>query len=120
MQSLQQRLHDIGLKRRNISYNIHEIRQEIIKNLNGPGCSGGHRSRSHALRLKGIQVPRRVVEELCRELDPVCCHERKAHRLQRRQYTNPGPNFAWHTDGYDKLKPYGLGVLTDSVEECFG
>ena len=35
-----------------------------------------------------------VLEELCRELDRVCCHERKAHRLQRRQYTNPGPNFA--------------------------
>ena len=21
---------------------------------------------------------------------------------------NPGPNFAWHADGYDKLKPYGF------------
>ena len=110
MRSLQQRLHDMGLKRRNISYNIQEIRQELVKNLNGPGCSGGYRSHWHALRLKGIQVPRRVVEELCRELDPVGCHERKAHRLQRRQYTNPGPNFAWHTDGYDKLKPYGFPI----------
>ena len=81
MRSLQQRLHGMGLKRINIS-----------------------------LRLKGIQVPRRVVEELCRELDPVGCHERKAHRLQRRQYMNPGPNFAWHTDGYDKLKPYGFPI----------
>ena len=51
-----------------------------------------------------------MVEELCRELDPVGCHERKAHRLQRRQYMNPGPNFAWHTDGYDKLKPYGFPI----------
>ena len=85
MRSLQQRLHDMGLKRRNISYNIQEIREEIVKNLNGPGRSGGHRLHWHALRLKGIQVPRRVVEELCRrELDPVGRHERKAHRLQRR------------------------------------
>ena len=38
MRSLQQRLHDMGLKRRNVSYNIQEIRQEIVKNLNGPGC----------------------------------------------------------------------------------
>ena len=54
MRSLQQRLHD---RRRNISYNIQEIRQEIVKNLNGPGCSGGYRSHWHALRLKGIQEP---------------------------------------------------------------
>ena len=113
----------MGLKRRNISYHLQEIRHEIVKNLNGSGCSRGYRSHWHALMLKGIQVPRRVVEELCRELDPVGCRERKAHRLQRRQYTNPGPNFALHTDGYDKLKPYGflyMGVLTDSVEGCFG
>ena len=44
------------------------------------------------------------------ELEPAGCHERKAHRLQRRQYTNPGPNFAWYTDGYDKLKPYGFPI----------
>ena len=52
----------------------------------------------------------RVEEELCRQLDPVGCHERKAHPQQRRQYTNPGRNFAWHTDGYDKLKPYGFPI----------
>ena len=57
MQSLQQRLQDMGLKRRNISCNIQEIRQEIVKNLNGLGCLGGYCSHWHALRLKGIQVP---------------------------------------------------------------
>ena len=31
MRSLQQRLHDMGLKRRNISYKIQEILQEIVK-----------------------------------------------------------------------------------------
>lgn len=100
----------ITLKRRNVLYNIQEVRREIINNLNGPGCSGGYRSHWHSLRLKGIQVPRRVVEELCRELDPAGCQERKTHRLKRREYRNPGPNFAWHTDGYDKLKPYGFPI----------
>ena len=110
MRTLQQRLHDMGLKRRNVSYDVQEVRREIMKNLNGPRCSGGYRSHWHTLRLKGIQVPRRVVEELCRELDPAGCQERKAHRLKRREYRNPGPNFAWHTDGYDKLKPYGFPI----------
>ena len=65
MRTLQQRLHDMGLKRRNVSYDVQEVRREIMKNLNGPRCSGGYRSHRHTLRLKGIQVPQRVVEELC-------------------------------------------------------
>ena len=35
---------------------------------------------------------------------------RKAHRLKRRRYHNPGPNYSWHCDGYDKLKPYGFPI----------
>ena len=74
MRSLQQRLHDMGLKRRNISYNMHEIRQEIVKNLNGPGCSGGYRSHWHALRLKGIQETTR--QKVNREHQPCRDQER--------------------------------------------
>ena len=34
----------------------------------------------------------------------------KLRRLHRRTYVCPGPNFAWHVDGYDKLKPYGFSI----------
>ena len=64
----------------------------------------------HTLRLKGICVPRNVVAEILREVDPEGSAEIRAKRLQRRRYVNPGPNFAWHADGYDKLKPYGFPV----------
>ncbi|KAK2554872.1 hypothetical protein P5673_023534 [Acropora cervicornis] len=30
--------------------------------------------------------------------------------LRRRQYHSKGPNYIWHIDGYDKLKPYGFCV----------
>ena len=30
--------------------------------------------------------------------------------LHRRTYQVPGPNFCWHTDGYDKLKPFGFPI----------
>jgi len=30
--------------------------------------------------------------------------------LRRRTYQNPGPNYAWHIDGYDKLKHWGFPV----------
>ncbi|KAK6168857.1 hypothetical protein SNE40_020029 [Patella caerulea] len=36
--------------------------------------------------------------------------QRKRRRLTRRVYTNLGPNFLWHVDGYDKLKPYGTCI----------
>ncbi len=36
--------------------------------------------------------------------------QRKSRRLARRLYLNMGPNYLWHTDGYDKLKPYGIAI----------
>ena len=30
----------------------------------------------------------------------------KVYRLKWRQYGSKGPNYIWHTDGYDKLKPF--------------
>lgn len=35
---------------------------------------------------------------------------RKRKRLKRREYQSKGPNYMWHVDGYDKLKPYGLCI----------
>ncbi len=35
---------------------------------------------------------------------------RRRGRLRRREYQNPGPKYAWHIDGYDKLKPWGFPI----------
>lgn len=45
-----------------------------------------------------------------RLLDPQGTELRKANRLVRRQYKCPGPNFVWHIDGFDKLKPFGFCI----------
>lgn len=71
---------------------------------------GGYRSVWHTLKLQGMQVQRDVVEQLVRELDPKGCAERKAKSLKRRRFVSPGPNYSWHADGYDKLKPYGCRI----------
>ena len=55
-------------------------------------------------------MPRSIIQGLLLELDPSGTEARKRHRLKRREYVNPGPNFAWHIDGYDKLKPFGFPV----------
>ena len=47
---------------------------------------------------------------ILRELDPNGVAARLLRRLERRTYTVPGPNFIWHMNDYDKLKPFGLCI----------
>ena len=35
---------------------------------------------------------------------------RKKQALRRRKYFSRGPNWTWHIDEYDKLKPYGFSI----------
>ena len=35
---------------------------------------------------------------------------RKRRFLKRKLYYSKGPNWVWHLDGYDKLKPYGFAT----------
>ena len=44
------------------------------------------------------------------ELDPQNVDKRRRRRLRRRKYHSLGPNFVWHIDGHDKLKPYGISI----------
>ena len=45
-----------------------------------------------------------------KEIDTIGCELRRKYGIKRRQYINSGPNFAWHVDGYDKLKPWGFPI----------
>ncbi|XP_034047720.1 uncharacterized protein LOC117529127 [Thalassophryne amazonica] len=47
---------------------------------------------------------------LLRELNPRGCERRACRRFIRRTYHSMGPNYMWHADGYDKLKPFGLAL----------
>ncbi len=63
------------------------------------------------LRIKhGLKVTRDTVMRAMRVIDPEEVQNRRRHRLRRRRYFTPGPNFLWHLDGWDKLKPYGFCV----------
>ena len=111
LRTLKSRLQSMGLKRRNINANEEEVTAAILQGLDGPGCLRGYRSMWHCLRLHhGIQAPRSMVQRILIALDPEGSDDRRSHRLIRRRYTNPGSNFAWHVDGYDKLQPYGFPV----------
>jgi hypothetical protein len=109
LSTLKRRIKQLGLRRRNAEYDIELVRNTIVSLLEGPDSSHGYRSIWHTLQMNGIVVPRLVVEMLLHEIDPEGVSERKRHRL-RRIYHNPGPNYAWHCDGYDKLKPFGFPI----------
>ena len=47
---------------------------------------------------------------ILKELDPEGVRNRSKKRLRRRIYSVPGPDFLWHIDGHDKLKPYGFSI----------
>ena len=109
--TLHYRLREYGLSRQNAVSDDREIYQAIQQELDGPGCMRGYRATRHCLQLDyGIPATRSKVESILRQVDLEGAAMRKAHAVRIRMYTNPGPNFAWHVDGYDKLKPYGFPI----------
>lgn len=58
----------------------------------------------------GYNIPRDDVNRLMTLLNPESVKARLRRKLKRRRYASPGPNFVWHVDSYDKLKPYGIAI----------
>ena len=114
--TLLRQLNAYGLSRQGFAANMHsdhiieEVRERIQQIVNGPGSSGGYRTLWHTLEMEGLRVPRIVVQEILKEVDPGGSELRKAHHLKRIEYHNPGPNYSWHMDGYDKLKAWGFPI----------
>jgi len=75
--------------------------------MEGPETLCGYRSVWNSLHSEGLRVPQSFVRNVINIVDPegtALC------RLKRRRYINLGPDFAWHIDGYDKIKPFGFAV----------
>ena len=64
IRTLKNRLRQYQLRRRTPTYDLNLVREAILRELSGPGCSGGDRSMWHILHLHNIQVPRHVVDNL--------------------------------------------------------
>jgi hypothetical protein len=85
----------------------------VIENeLRGSGSIIGYRAMHQWLVTieHGLNVARNVVRQVLKMLDPEGAHTRSRHRLRRRIYTAKGPNYLWHIDCYDKLKPFGFCI----------
>ena len=76
-----------------------------------PDSLDGYQTMWHTLCLRHkINVPWRLVESSMREVDPRGVEQRKSHYLTCRMCVSQGPNFCWHIDRYDKLKPFGFSI----------
>ena len=58
----------------------------------------------------GLVVSRETVRLTLKTLDPSGVERPSQHKLKQGSYSPKGPNFIWHLDGYDKLKPFGLCI----------
>ena len=87
-----------------------KLKEVVSEEIRGSGSNLGYRRVWSYLKTSGFLVRREDVRFALQELDPENVNKRRRHRLQRRKYRNPGPNYVWHIDGHDKLKPYGLGI----------
>ena len=103
--------HKLGLRRRGNQSSIADIRRAIYLELNGSGRCLGYRSMPRRLQHDyHLSVGKHVIRTLLQNIDPYGVNQRRRRRLERRRYRNPGPNGAWHIDGYDKLAPYGFHI----------
>ena len=115
--TFKRRLHQYGLKKRKSNISDASLRRIIEEELKGPAALKGYRGMWNALKCSyGINVKRDTVMTLLQELDPEGIELRKSRRLTRRIYRSQGSNSCWHVDGYDKLKPFGLPIVTGAID----
>ena len=106
------------LKRLLVSINLHRRKYNnladvvcfIQHELQGSGQLHGYRMMYAKCQQSGIRVRKEDVRLILKVMDPEGVELRQARRLVRRAYFAKGPNYIWHVDGYDKLKPYGLCI----------
>lgn len=62
------------------------------------------------IKCYDLTVKRETIYRVLQLADPDGLTGRFGNRLRRRMYKSPGPNFLFHLDGYDKLKPFGFCI----------
>ncbi|XP_061193724.1 uncharacterized protein LOC133201956 [Saccostrea echinata] len=108
--TLRRKLKQCRLFRRKYYSDILEVALFIISELESSGRQHGYRWMHLKCLQSGYNVTRDTVYLLLQILDSEGVKSRKRRRLKRRQYHSKGPNYVWHMDSYDKLKPYGIAI----------
>ena len=82
----------------------------IHQQLQTSGQLCGYRWMYTKCKENGLHIKKEEVRLILKELDPRGVELRGRRRLHRRNYFAKGPNYIWHFDSYDKLKPFGICI----------
>ena len=82
----------------------------FLTNEVSAGRTHGYKLHHLSCNQHGYCVSQETVRHILCIIDPVRVELCRRRRLRRCLYSNPGPNFLWHVDGYDKFKSYSLCV----------
>lgn len=99
-----------GLRRKKNFSELDSLVQFIISELRSSGQMHGYRWLHSKCLLNGFTVTREMIRRILQVLDGDGVEIRRKKRLRRRLYSCKGPNYLWHADGNDKLKPYGIAI----------
>ena len=108
--TLKRKLRSMRLSRKKDFSDLLDVALFITQELESSGQLHGYRWMHQKCILSGFKIPRDTVYHIMKLLDPDGVSMRKRRRLRRRQYNSKGPNYVWHMDSYDKLKPYGICI----------
>ena len=99
------------LRRRKNASRITEVINAVEEELRGSGNSIGYRQMHQRVLVDhSLVVARETVRMILKTLDPEGVLLRSRHRFRCRTYSVKGPNYMWHLDGFDKLKPFGFPI----------
>ena len=108
---LHRRLRYYNLSRRTNKLPMNRVIECIYNELSsGPNSCFGYRHMYQKLCSKEAAVSRETVQVIIKSFDPTVVERRSGHKLRCKIYRFPGPNFTWHIDGYDKLKPFSFCI----------
>ena len=110
LRHLKRILQNMHLYRRKFKSSNAEVTMFLQDQLNKSGKMHGYRWMHFKCIQHGLVVTQDTVRLLLQILDPAGVEQRKQRRLKRRKYKGVGPNYVWHLDSYDKLKPYGICI----------
>ena len=100
----------LNLKRKNVSFLTNELINDVQESIESGGENRGYRNIRQRLIQKCKPYTFNSVRLALKSIDPDGIARRSKHRLKRRKYINCGPNYVWHIDGNDKLKPFGFCI----------
>lgn len=108
--TLKRKLNTLNLFRKKNFSDVYQVAAFIENEVQSHGKLHGYRWMHLKCLQNNLIVTQETIRLLLHIIDPVGVDFRSRRRLRRRQYKNKGPNFLWHMDCYDKLKPYGICI----------